>query len=109
MNIKKLSVLLGLALGILALAWWQAAQRSATEGLHSGEPMLPGLREQINDVTGLIIQQSEGERVSIRLSNGQWQLEEKQGYPADGGKIRSALLILADAKILEEKTSRPEM
>lgn len=109
MNIKKLSVLLGLALGILALAWWQAAQRSATEGLHSGEFMLPGLREQINDVTGLIIQQSEGERVSIRLNKGQWQLEEKQGYPADGGKIRSALLILADAKILEEKTSRPEM
>ncbi|MDH3399400.1 MAG: DUF4340 domain-containing protein [Chromatiales bacterium] len=109
MNIKKLSALLGLALGILALAWWQAAQRGASEGLHSGELMLPGLREQINDVTGLIIQQSEGEKVSIRLNNGQWQLEEKQGYPADGGKIRSALLILADAKILEEKTSRPEM
>ena len=109
MNIKKLSVLLGLALGILALAWWQAAQRSATEGLHSGELMLPGLREQINDVTGLIIQQPEGEVVSIRLNNGRWELEEKQDYPVDGGKIRSALLILADAKILEEKTSRPDM
>jgi len=71
--------------------------------------MLPGLREQINDVTGLVIRNSDNQVVSIRLNNGQWQLEEKAGYPADGGKLRSALLILADAKILEEKTSRPEM
>jgi len=109
MNIKKLSALLGLAIVILALAWWQAAQRTTTASLHSGQPMLPGLREQINDVTGLVIRNSDNQVVSIRLNNGQWQLEEKQGYPADGGKLRSALLILADAKILEEKTSRPEM
>lgn len=109
MDNRKLSALLGLALGILALAWWQAGQRTATGNLHSGEFMLPGLREQINQVTGLVIRDSEDRVASIRLANGQWQMEEKQGYPADGGKLRSALLILADAMILEEKTSRPEM
>lgn len=109
MNSKKLGVLLVLALAILALAWWQAVQRSHGHSLHSGQVMLPGLRESINDVTGLVIRKGENQVVSIRLTNGSWQVEEKQGYPADAGRLRSALLILADAKVLEEKTSRPDM
>ena len=109
MNSKKLGVLLVLALAILALAWWQAAQRSHGHSLYSGQAMLPGLGESINDVTGLVIRKGENQVVSIRLTHGSWQVEEKQGYPADAGKLRSALLILADAKVLEEKTSRPDM
>lgn len=109
MDKRKLGGLLGLALLVLALAWWQGEQRTATANLHSGEFLFPGLREQINEVTGLVIQDSGARVASLRLRDGQWQVEEKQGFPADAGKLRSALLILAEARIVEEKTSRPEM
>ena len=102
-------VLLVLALAALAIAGWISQHRAKTGDLHSGQLLLPGLSEQINQVTSLLLRDSKGRKVSIRLSDDSWGIEEKQGYPADAGKLRSALLILADAQVLEEKTSRPDM
>jgi len=101
-------VLLVLALAALAFAGWMGQHRAQTGDLYSGQ-LLPGLSEQINQVTGLILGDSQDRQVSIRLNDGSWGIEEKQGYPADAGKLRSVLLILADAQVLEEKTSRPDM
>ncbi|MCJ7556835.1 MAG: DUF4340 domain-containing protein [Gammaproteobacteria bacterium] len=108
MNRMKFMVLLVLALAALAFAGWMGKHRAQSGDLYSG-PLLPGLSAQINQVTGLILRDSQGRQVSIRLNDGFWGIEEKQGYPADAGKLRSALLILADAQVLEEKTSRPDM
>ncbi|MCW8846385.1 MAG: DUF4340 domain-containing protein [Gammaproteobacteria bacterium] len=104
----KFMVLLVLALAALAFAGWMSQHRAQSGDLYSG-PLLPGLSEQINQVTGLVLRDSQGRQVSIRLNDGFWGIEEKQGYPADAGKLRSALLILADAQVLEVKTSRPDM
>ena len=108
MNRTKFIALLTLALVALTIAWWMAQHRAETGGLYSGH-LLPGLSGQINQVTGLVMRDSQGRQVSIRLSKGLWEIEEKEGYPADAGKLRSILLILADAQVLEEKTSRPDM
>jgi hypothetical protein len=109
MNRKTFFTLAALALAGLALAWWAAQRRGEAPGLYSGKLMLPGLSEQINQVSALVLQNSTGQQVHIRLDEGRWVVAEKDRYPADVGKVRSALLILADAKVVEEKTSRPDM
>lgn len=108
MNRTKFIALLALALVALAIAWWMEQDRAQTADLYSGQ-LFPGLSGQINQVTGLVLRDTQGRQVNIRLSNGLWGIEEKQGYPADAGKLRSVLLLLADAQVLEEKTSRPDM
>ena len=35
-------------------------------------------------------------------------MSERDNYPADEGKVRKLLIAIADAKVLEEKTSKPE-
>ena len=44
----------------------------------------------------------------MRQQNG-WTVKERNHYPADITKIRSALLSLAEAKIVEQKTSNPDL
>ena len=38
-----------------------------------------------------------------------WTVAERDNYPADTGRLRKLLLELAEARLLEEKTSNPEL
>jgi hypothetical protein len=70
---------------------------------------LPSLRGHLNDVktVGLIAADN---KPAVTLENGGagWTVREKDGYPADTGKLRGLLLNLADARLLEEKTAQTE-
>jgi len=44
-----------------------------------------------------------------RTGEGRWVVATKHNYPADEGKIRAALRALADARIVETKTAKPEL
>jgi hypothetical protein len=73
------------------------------------EALLPDLKAGLNDVEKITITAGGG-RVVATLERGetQWTLAERSGYAADVGKIRRNLIALADAKIVEKKTSNPE-
>lgn len=68
--------------------------------------LLPGLEDSLDDVTVVRIAGPDG-NVSIERREDSWHVLEKSGYPADIGKLRSALTALADARRLEAKTSQP--
>lgn len=72
--------------------------------------LLPGLREHLNDIREIKVT-GPGNAViaTLQLVDGRWLLSERSNYPADVGRIRQNLLALADATIVEEKTSNPEL
>jgi hypothetical protein len=105
--------LIGLALAalvaIVAAIFLHRSNRPESEGSASEAQtryLVPSLRDHVNDVDKLVVTGAESKPVATltRGPNG-WNLAEKGGYPADTGKLRELLLKLADAKLLEQKTS----
>jgi hypothetical protein len=67
---------------------------------------VPALRDHVNDVDKIVVTGAESKPVVTltRGANG-WSIAEKNGFAADTGKLREFLLKLADAKLVEQKTS----
>jgi len=108
METRKLVILLSLAAVAMATALWMSYSRSPDRELQQTQALMPGLAEQINGLTAVNISRGDLD-TSIRLQEGRWVIEQKEGYPADAGKLRQLLLKLSDAKVIEEKTSNPEL
>ena len=110
MNRRALLLLLGVlaALGILAGIATLGDPWGASPG--EGQPglLLPGLKDQLNVINRIVIS-GPGNQTIATLERGaeRWTVTERNNYPADVGRIRKNLLVLADARIVEEKTSSP--
>jgi len=79
-------------------------------GSDEAATVLPGLDNVLNDVTQLTIRTA-GNRTVTTLMRGaeQWTVAERGNYPADVGKIRQNLIALANATIVEQKTTDPAL
>jgi hypothetical protein len=105
--------LIGLAvaalIAIVAAVLLNRSNRPESEGSASEAKtsyLVPSLHDHVNDVDKLVITGAEEKPIATltRGANG-WNLAEKGGYAVDMGKLREFLLKLADAKLLEQKTS----
>ncbi|HVT32678.1 MAG TPA: DUF4340 domain-containing protein [Rhodanobacteraceae bacterium] len=108
--------LIGLAvaalIAIVAAVLLNRSNRPESEGSASEAKtryLVPSLRDHVNDVDKLVVTGAEGKTVATltRGASG-WSLAEKGGYAVDTGKLREFLLKLADAKLLEQKTSNKD-
>ena len=73
------------------------------------QPVVPGLKEHLNDVTGLtFVGAGDKTLFTFRRDKDGWVIAEKSNYPVDITKLREYLLKLAQATVLEEKTSNPK-
>lgn len=111
MKAKTLYGLVAAAVIALIAAWWiNSSQRPISETAEQTRMLLPGLREQVNDVGTVTLTGAE-DKVLVTLKRGAdgWSIAEKSGYPADVTKLREFLLKLADATVLEQKTSNPKL
>jgi hypothetical protein len=110
MNAKTLYSLIAAALIALVTAWWiNSAQKPVSESAEQTKALLPGFREQVNDVNAITFTGADN-KVLATLKRGSdgWTVAEKSGYPVDVTKLREFLLKLADATVLEQKTSNPK-
>ncbi len=92
-------------LGVLAvLSGGPEPDRDAARGA----PLLEGLAAALNDIHEVRLT-SAGNTVvaTLRREDGRWQVVERDHYPADVGRLRSLLLQLAEARLIEEKTADP--
>jgi hypothetical protein len=96
--LATLAVLVALA---IAVAVSERKPTTAAGGL-----LLPELKAQLNEVDRIVVRTA-GDQVAATLQrqSGLWTVGERGGYPADMGRIRPLLISLAEATILEEKTS----
>jgi hypothetical protein len=84
-------------------------QADRSDTVTSGELLMPGLKDRINDIDKVTVTAAEAaESVTIARSGDEWLVVEKDSFPADVGKLREVLLALADARKLEQKTANPE-
>ena len=107
--------LIGLAVAalvaiVIAIAVNHSKQpRSEAGGEKEPAYLMPALKDHVNDVDKIVITGADSKPVATltRGANG-WSIAEKSGFAADTGKLREFLLKLADAKLIEQKTSNKE-
>jgi hypothetical protein len=107
MNPRRLVIFAILAVVAITTAVFLANRQ--TELRLTGEELLyPELKAQADSVKAIRIYKGGDERVVEILRNGaEWTLSERNGYPISAAKARNLVRALANAKILEEKTSDP--
>lgn len=105
--------LLGLAIAAVvalgAAALVNHFNRPASETAAADAWLAPALRDHVNDVSKVVIKGA-GDKTLATLVRGDkgWTLAEKGGYAVDSGKLRDLLLKIADARLVEQKTSNKD-
>ncbi|MEO8223896.1 MAG: DUF4340 domain-containing protein [Gammaproteobacteria bacterium] len=107
MNRRRFALLVA-ALAVLAVLAGIGLYRERPGGGTAGL-LQPGLKDQLNDIQRIVIT-GKGNETLATLERGAstWTVTERHNYPADVARIRKNLLALADARIVEEKTSNPD-
>ena len=71
--------------------------------------LIPGLSARLNDVTGLTIHAAGNVLLTaVSKSENNWIVENRDGYEADMEAVRTAFNNLAEARLIEVKTSNPD-
>jgi hypothetical protein len=111
MNARALLVLCAIAavLTVLAIVAERSGSDGGAGGGEIGAMLLPDLAAEINAVDRVTVSGAGGETIAtlVRTADG-WTIAEQDGYAADVVRIRDVLLALAEARIVEEKTSNPD-
>ena len=104
-TLKWLAAAAVLLVGILIVI--DSADRN--ESTVESAALIPELKSQLNDVRKITITRSGDDVALIIVRDAEnWLVSDRDDYHADVSKIRSVLLSVADARILERKTSNPE-
>jgi len=105
MKPAQVLALAGVAVFAIVLAFALGGNRQADPG---GDRLLPALEGAVNDVDALVIQPGGAPAIRIERGEAAWTVPAHHRYPADAGKVRRLVLALADARVLETKTSNPD-
>jgi len=104
----RFTALLIAALVVLAAALYLGSRRNSGEPSPEGTHFLPQLASALGTVSEIDLQKGAATpAVTLHRAGEQWTLAQRADYPADASKVHKLLLSLADAKIVEEKTSNP--
>jgi Domain of unknown function (DUF4340) len=79
---------------------WSSAQTG-------GDKLLPGLSDAIREVAEFEMRQGEN-AVVLERKGGSWAVKSRDGYPADSPKVRTLLVALSEAELIESKTRKAE-
>jgi len=104
----RVAILAGVVAMLIALALILNSNRS--DGPASeGRPLLQNFASQANEAQQISIVRKENDPIIIRRETDKWVVANRDNYPANVSKLRQIIGALANAKILEEKTSNPDL
>jgi hypothetical protein len=112
MNPKTLLILAGVTVAVGVGAYFASrppASPNATNTIAETAPFLPELRTELAKVTSIEIK--DGTRsLNLRRADPKapWTVAEKDGFPV-GERIQPLLAALVEMKVVEPKTSKPEL
>lgn len=69
--------------------------------------LFPGLFKQLSDVDTITFNSTQ-DQFTLFKEGEDWFVRERWNYPADFNEVKRALIDIAEAKILERKTDKPE-
>lgn len=114
MNRQTLTALLVILVILVALA---GIALTGGQTKSSSALLFPDLKAEINAINEVVVtvpadhpdDKAASGRIIATLERGadRWTVQERDGYPADLGKLRKLLLGLAEARVIEQKTSDP--
>jgi len=108
MSKKHFSWLLVLTLVVAAIILLMPGKTGHQSTLEV-RPLIPGPKTWVNDVTHIRIVKA-GDQTVATLTRGEkgWVVEEAHSYPADWSKVQALLASLAQAQVIEPKTTNPD-
>ncbi|MFP6781117.1 MAG: DUF4340 domain-containing protein [Gammaproteobacteria bacterium] len=86
---------------------WNVTQDNAPDSEISKRLLFPQLMNVLNDVNEISVAGSDN-TIDLRDADGNWVVTNRDDFPADISKVRSTLLELAQARVVESKTNKPE-
>ncbi|KAF0118282.1 MAG: hypothetical protein FD149_782 [Rhodospirillaceae bacterium] len=100
-----------IVVGAITMASLVAAAGAGRPVFHpteeGGAAVFPGLVDTIDSIARLTIRSPEGS-LTIERSGSGWSLKERDGYPVDGAIVRTVIVEMVRAVLLEPKTAKPE-
>ena len=106
MTPRRVLLLLGAGIVIVAFAIWMASHRNLEHATNAGDLVLPGLEGALNTVTEVRLTKGDQTHTTLKKGATDWVVSDRD-YPADSGKIRKFLLDLGALNVVEEKTRNP--
>src|SRR5262245_52531844 len=91
---------------LLAVVSFAANNRWST-GQAAGAKLVPRLADTIRDVAEVEIRQGDN-AVVLERTGGSWAIKTRAGYPVDTPKVRTLLVSLGEAELVESKTRKAE-
>lgn len=107
MKSKSLLILLGaLAIGVIVYYFNENSNQSSID---ANSNLIPGLEEKLNSVTKFVVKES-GNLILSEVSKSEkgWVVDNRDGYTANIAAVRTMFENLAEAKLVEAKTSNPD-
>ncbi|TDJ32376.1 MAG: DUF4340 domain-containing protein, partial [Gammaproteobacteria bacterium] len=95
---------------VLALAFWLGGLRSPGQLAKQHDLLFPQLTDAVDSISGITLTTAGGEIIAtLEKREDRWTIAEKDGYHANDAAVRKLLIQLTDAKVLETKTSNPDL
>jgi hypothetical protein len=108
MTSRNLSILGLVAVLAVVAGIWLASRQTSTPA-DTTAVLYPDLKKELDAVTTVRIVKAGGApAVELKRGENGWTVAERNNFPADDTKLRKLITSLADAKLVEEKTSNPE-
>ncbi|MGD8571614.1 MAG: DUF4340 domain-containing protein [Gammaproteobacteria bacterium] len=102
---KHLLILASVAVIFIIAALFSSPTNIHIEG--SGDHVFPELLPRVNDVTYIKITRNDG-TLTLTRDGDIWTVKENDNYPAAVEQVRQLVLGIANMKLVEPKTSKPE-
>lgn len=108
MNRRTIPILIAVIVGLLLMLF--VLRGNDRDANVPGQLLLPAFGPVANDTTVVMIQgPGDDDAVVVQRVDEQWLVSSRESYAADIGKLRQLIIALAEAKVLEEKTSDPAL
>ncbi len=109
MTPRSFLLLLGLTAASVALAVFSLLSRPGDYTVaKAGEPLIPGLEENLNDVVKVVLKTKELGALTFEKDGAGWTMAERGGYGANPALINRMLIQMSGLTYLAPKTRLPE-
>jgi hypothetical protein len=108
MTPKQFAALAGAAaLCLFAALFIYSSSLPWTRARSGGEPLFASLQGNPPKIARIEIEQG-GSKLTLNNDGGEWHIKEHEGFPATDAKVRSFLVSLSEAQLVEPKTRRKD-